>query len=56
MALRSTGLAAAYLAACDPDDIAIFESIAEGLNDEREREAKELALHIAEGTRRVLGG
>jgi hypothetical protein len=49
-------LAAAYLAARDPDDIAIYESIAEGLNDEREREGKDLAVHIAEGTRKVLGG
>lgn len=50
------GYGAEFLAARDPDDIAILISIGEAGRDEREREAKEAAYFIAEGTRKVLGG
>lgn len=55
MAARA-GFGPQLLAARDPDDIAIYLAIGEAAREEREREAKELAFHIAEGTRKVLGG
>jgi hypothetical protein len=50
------GYGAEFLAARDPDDIAILLAIGEAGRDEREREAKDAAHFIAEGTRKVLGG
>lgn len=50
------GYGAEFLAARDPDDIAVLMAIGEAGRNEREREAKEAAVFIAEGTRKVLGG
>lgn len=50
------GYGAEFLAARDPDDIAILLAIGEAGRDEREREDRDAANYIAEGTRKVLGG
>lgn len=50
------GYGAAFLAVRDEDDIAILLAIGEAGRDEREREAKDAAILIAEGTQKVLGG
>lgn len=50
------GFGAQFLAASDPDDIAILIAIGEAARAERELEAREAANYIADGTRRVLGG
>jgi hypothetical protein len=50
------GYGAEFLAATDHDDIAILMAIGEQAADDREREAKDAAIFIAEGTRTVLGG
>jgi hypothetical protein len=50
------GFGSEFLAATDHDDIAILLAIGEAARDEREREAKDAAKFIGEGTRKVLGG
>lgn len=50
------GYGSEFLAARDPDDIALLLAIGESAREQREREAKEAATFIAEGTRKVLGG
>lgn len=50
------GLGREYLAAREPDDVAILLAIAESVREEREQESRAAAYHIAEGTRKVLGG
>jgi hypothetical protein len=50
------GFGSEYLAATDHDDIAILMAIGEAGRVEREREAREAAHFIGEGTRKVLGG
>jgi hypothetical protein len=50
------GFGSEYLAATDHDDIAILMAIGEAARNEREREAREAAHFIAEGTRKVIGG
>lgn len=50
------GYGSKFLAARDPDDITILLAIGEAAREEREREARDVAYLIGEGTRKVLGG